>query len=107
MKRNKLKLGIVITAIFLSVNANAQSSDRKEKPKTPPNYEELLNKMDTDEDGQLSKNEVKGPLKEDFSKIDTNKDGFITEEELKKGPKPKKNKPIDDTITIDITMLQP
>jgi Ca2+-binding EF-hand superfamily protein len=94
MIRNKLKLGIAIGifTILGSVHGIAQNSERNEKPKTPPSYKELLKKMDTDEDGQLSKEEVKGPLKEDFSKIDANKDGFITEEELKKGKKPKRNK---------------
>ena len=94
MKRNNLKLGIAIgiTALLVSANATAQSSDRKQEPKDPPSYEELLKKMDKDKDGQLSENEVKGPLKDDFSKIDANKDGFITEEELKKAPKPKRKK---------------
>ena len=41
--------------------------------------------MDTNKDGKLSKEEVKGPLKEQFSKIDTNNDDFITEQELKNG----------------------
>ena len=40
--------------------------------------------MDTDKDGKLSKNEVKGPLKQDFNSIDTNKDGFISKSELEK-----------------------
>ncbi|MCL7764664.1 YHYH protein [Polaribacter sp. Z014] len=46
------------------------------------NFNELLEMMDTDKDGKLSKTEVKGPLKLQFSKVDTNKDGFLTKEEL-------------------------
>ena len=38
--------------------------------------------MDANEDGKLSKKEVKGPLKKDFDKIDSNEDGFITKKEL-------------------------
>jgi Ca2+-binding EF-hand superfamily protein len=45
--------------------------------------------MDTNEDGKLSKDEVKGPLANDFSKIDTNNDGFISKKELEKAPKPR------------------
>ena len=43
--------------------------------------------MDKNEDGKLSLDEIKGPLKEDFSKVDTDEDGFITEDEFKKAPK--------------------
>ncbi|WP_339662607.1 EF-hand domain-containing protein, partial [uncultured Polaribacter sp.] len=31
-----------------------------------------------------------GPLAESFSKIDTNEDGFISKEELKNAPKPER-----------------
>jgi hypothetical protein len=48
---------------------------------------DLFKKMDTNNDDKLSKDEVKGPLANDFSKIDTNKDGFITKDELEKLPK--------------------
>ena len=50
-----------------------------------PNATELISKMDTNKDGKLSKDEVKGPLSEHFSKVDSDKDGFITKEELEKG----------------------
>jgi len=54
--------------------------------------------MDANKDGKLSKNEVKGPIAEDFSKIDANQDGFITREELEKiskngGQRPKGEHP--------------
>jgi len=45
--------------------------------------------MDANEDGKLSEEELKGPLKDNFDKIDTDEDGFITEEEFDKAPKPK------------------
>jgi len=48
--------------------------------------------MDVDQDGQLAKTEVRGPLQKDFSKIDTNKDGFLSREELEKAPKPKRRR---------------
>ena len=49
--------------------------------------------MDTDNDGMLSKAEVKGPLANDFSKIDSNSDGKISLTELKNAPKPQGGKP--------------
>ena len=36
--------------------------------------------------------ELKGPIKDDFAKIDTDEDGYITKEELEKAPKPKGRK---------------
>ena len=42
------------------------------------------------EDGKLSKEEVKGPLKDHFDTVDADEDGFITEEELENAPKPKR-----------------
>jgi hypothetical protein len=53
-----------------------------------PSVTEMLAEMDSDGDGKLSKNEVKGPLKNDFSKIDTNNDGYIVEDELNNAPEP-------------------
>ena len=44
--------------------------------------------MDANDDGKLAKDEVKGPLKDSFSKIDTDEDGFISKEEFEKAPKP-------------------
>jgi EF hand len=55
---------------------------------TPPSVDEIFVKMDANKDGKLSKEEVKGPLKNDFDKIDLNKDSFISKEELSKAPKP-------------------
>lgn len=46
--------------------------------------------MDANEDGKLSKEEVKGPLKNDFTKIDTDEDGFLSKEEIEQVPKPER-----------------
>ena len=40
--------------------------------------------MDLNKDDKLSKEEVKGPLKDSFSKRDKNKDSYLTKDELKK-----------------------
>lgn len=55
--------------------------------KGPPSVDEIF-KMDTNQDGQLSKSEVKGPLLNDFDKIDTDGNGFISRTELENAPKP-------------------
>ncbi|WP_083478324.1 EF-hand domain-containing protein [Lacinutrix himadriensis] len=84
IKKTVLAFGIVV---LISNSAFSQSQNRQEK--TPPSFSELIKEMDANEDGKLSKDEIKGPLKEDFSKIDTDEDGFISEEEFKNAPKPK------------------
>lgn len=59
----------------------------------PPSFSQLLSEMDTDGDGQLEKDEVQGPLSDDFTKVDSNNDGFITEEEFDNAPRPERNGP--------------
>ena len=92
MKSSTLKTGIItgVLAVAFIATTNAQPSDRQERGEKPPTFEELIEKMDKNEDGKLSKKEVKEPLKDHFSKIDTNEDGFITEKEFEKAPKPKR-----------------
>jgi Ca2+-binding EF-hand superfamily protein len=88
MKRITLKTGLLF-AMFVALGTVAVNAQSKRERKEPPTFTELLKQMDKDEDGQLSKDEVKGPLKNDFAKIDTDDDGFITKEELEKAPMPK------------------
>ena len=91
--KNVFRTAVLVFGItlFMSNSSFGQSENRPDRKK-PPTFEELLEKMDTNEDGKLSKKEVKGPLKEHFATVDTDEDGFITEEELKKAPKPKGRK---------------
>jgi Ca2+-binding EF-hand superfamily protein len=42
----------------------------------------VFNRLDTNRDGKISKDEAKGLLKEHFNKIDRNGDGVINYEEL-------------------------
>ena len=92
MKHRKLVVGILLVGLFLLSSGSlfAQGQSQEKERKKPPTFKQLLKEMDADEDGKLSKKEVKGPLQKDFDKIDANEDGFITEEELKKAPKPKR-----------------
>ncbi|MGB5418241.1 DUF1566 domain-containing protein [Algibacter sp.] len=65
-----------------------QHKQRPEGGRERPSITEMFTEMDSNDDGRLSKTEVKGPLQNDFSKIDTNNDGFIVEGELKNAPEP-------------------
>ena len=48
---------------------------------------EVFNRLDTNQDGKISKDEARGLILEHFDKIDTNKDGFISFDELMKAAK--------------------
>ena len=96
MRRQNLKLRTLITIIAVSATVTVTAQGRKrsgdDSRPEPPSFSKLLKIMDENEDGKLSKEEIKGPLKDDFDKVDANEDGYITEEELKKAPKPKKRR---------------
>ncbi|MFD1552981.1 EF-hand domain-containing protein [Putridiphycobacter roseus] len=91
MNSKKIKTGIVMITLLFAFSANAQSS-KKERGAKPSTFSELLEKLDANEDGKISKDEVKGRLKDNFDKIDTDKDGFISETEYENAPKPERSK---------------
>ncbi|RMA64763.1 EF-hand domain-containing protein [Ulvibacter antarcticus] len=87
MKNINLKT-VTMTLGFLCFGiafTNAQPSG--ERSQKAPSFSELVEKMDSNKDGKLSEDELKGPLKENFAKVDTDEDGFISEEEFNKAPK--------------------
>ena len=94
MKNKVSRIGILCVAIFtFSVSEmNAQKGEKGQSHERPT-FEELLEKMDKDEDGKLSKKETKGPLNDHFAQIDENEDGFITSEEFANAPKPDGKRP--------------
>ena len=87
--KKSLKKRIICSCTFLRV-FKCKFTIRSKKRKKRTTYAELIKEMDANEDGKLSEDETKGPLKKRFSKIDTDEDGFITEEEFKNAPKPKR-----------------
>lgn len=91
MKAEAFKTSITsaVFALFFTGLSYAQPPQNGKGNQEPPSVDEIFKQLDKDEDGKLSKNEVKGPLKNDFSKIDTNEDGFLSKEEVTKAPKPK------------------
>ncbi len=67
---------------------NRQNRGRRGRP----NIDEMMTKMDSNQDGKLSEEEAKGPLAKRFAKIDTNEDGYLTKDELEKAPKPNRRR---------------
>ncbi|WP_237157035.1 DUF1566 domain-containing protein [Photobacterium rosenbergii] len=64
--------------------------NQQEKGKTKRSNEgdrqghDPFTQMDTNNDGKLSRDEARGPLKRDFDRLDTNNDGYLTRDELPK-----------------------
>ncbi|RKN80284.1 EF-hand domain-containing protein [Ulvibacterium marinum] len=91
MNTKSIVLGLTAIAL-VTVSCKAQSNDRQRR-QGPPSVDEIFEQMDEDEDGLLSEEEVKGPLKDKFTDIDTDEDGFLSKEEVEKAPKPKRRGP--------------
>lgn len=73
-------LTLAITASTLALFSG--SSMAEDTPREPPSFEEL----DTNGDDLLSKDELKGPLLDDFDSFDTDGSGTLTEDELPTPP---------------------
>ena len=115
MKKSYLKLMVLSIGVFCFMSCSSQKSTAQDTTNAPqaeqkrgqgnnqqgkqgrggerPTYAKLLAEMDQNKDGKLSKDEVKGRLKNDFTKVDTNSDGFISEAEFKNAPKPERKGP--------------
>jgi len=77
---------LVIITLAIS-NPDTTTAQQKGRGKNI-DPDKVFEKLDTDKDGKISKEEVdkadRPRLKENFSKIDTDNDGFISKEEFKK-----------------------
>ena len=84
---------LVVSACFavFSLTANELSLSNINRVKVP-RAQKIMNKMDKDNDGRISKQEAKGRLKKHFGKIDTNNDGFLTFDELRNKKKMKRKR---------------
>lgn len=85
-------IAISISISAISCKSTEQSKKSNNRQNGHPSVDEIFEKMDANNDGKLSKSEVKGPLVQMFSVIDTNEDGFITKTELSEAPEPENNR---------------
>jgi Ca2+-binding EF-hand superfamily protein len=84
-----MKIQLILVCLLAAGTAMAQSdqSDRK----APPTADELIQKLDKDQDGKISKAEFDGP-DEHFTMMDKNEDGYISKDEVPSGPPPRKER---------------
>lgn len=89
---NALKSIAISIGIMTLVSCGSTSTVDKATSRNGerPDPATIIEQMDTNEDGKLSKDEVQGPLKNDFDKLDTDSDGFLSLEELKNAPVPER-----------------
>ncbi len=59
-----------------------QKSSVNQNSNIPPSFATMLERMDSNNDGKISKSEAKGKLQENFDRRDENKDGYISENEM-------------------------
>ena len=58
-----------------------------------PKLDQLFVDLDENKDDRISKNEVRGPLQNDFDRLDQNNDGYLTRDELSSTPPPPNGRP--------------
>ncbi|WP_299184734.1 YHYH protein [uncultured Aquimarina sp.] len=81
----KHALFVILTlTILISCKLNQEKKEQQEPNGQRPSSAQLIDELDSNKDGKLSKAEVKGPIADDFNNIDSNNDGFLTLEELNK-----------------------
>jgi hypothetical protein len=57
------------------------------RPNGRPSVDELFAMMDRNSDNRLSRQEVKGPLRQDFDRLDKNSDGYLEKSEIPAAPR--------------------
>ena len=85
--------------ILISCKSNQEKKGQQEPNGQRPSSAQIISEMDKNEDGKLSRDEVIGPIANDFKNIDSNDDGFLNLEELNKAEKSQRNRPPRQTNT--------
>ena len=96
--KNPLLILLAFT-ILISCKSNQVKNEQQEPNGERPSSSQIISELDSNNDGKLSKSEVKGPIAEDFTTIDSNNDGYLTLEELNKTEKNQGNRPPQQTNT--------
>jgi Ca2+-binding EF-hand superfamily protein len=68
----------------LGTPAEAAKNQGANQPDAERIVKMWLERMDTNKDGKISKDEAQGPLAKGFERLDTNKDGYLDKTELRR-----------------------
>jgi Ca2+-binding EF-hand superfamily protein len=71
---------IAATVVALVGSAAAQASDS-----TGPRHARMMERVDTDKDGKISREEYLKAAEQRFAGLDANKDGYVTQDEFRAG----------------------
>lgn len=82
MNTKSFLLLILAAALLPLVSQAKPEGGPREGKDNPPTPAEILARFDADQNGSLSKDEVKGPLVKNFDQIDVNGDGELSRKEL-------------------------
>ncbi|MFW5874246.1 MAG: EF-hand domain-containing protein [Verrucomicrobiota bacterium] len=86
MKKINASILTLLAALALPLTVQAEPGAKRGPDGAKPNFQKLLQHLDADGDGQISKAEAeaakRGRLAKHFDRIDADGDGFLTREEL-------------------------
>ncbi len=83
---NKMKISLIITALFAASAAYAQAPADAPKGERGARMQEHFKAADKDSDGKISRAEADASLPrvaKNFDALDANKDGFVTTDEMR------------------------
>ena len=70
----KNPLLIILTfTILITCKSNQEKKEQQEPNEQRPSSAQIISELDSNEDGKLSKSEVKGPISDDFTNRDSNR----------------------------------
>lgn len=85
------KFVLVVTTLMVTLGSMSAFAD--DRPAPPPNGDRpeppSFSDIDTNGDGVLTKDELKGPFLQDFDKLDVDGSGSLSEDELPQPPEPR------------------
>jgi Ca2+-binding EF-hand superfamily protein len=88
-KLDKQEVELLLLVLRKRFEADAKASTKPStNPSTKPEVEQrvtqILERLDTNRDGKISREEAKGPLANQFDRLDTNRDGYLDKSELRR-----------------------
>ncbi len=78
-------LALLIVGLLALLQPTVRGADKPaDNPAVERRVHDVFERMDTNKDGKISKEEAKNFIAQNFDRIDANKDGFIDKDELRR-----------------------